>query len=164
MWVLPSSIMPAAISLRISVAVRGAMRLRQTAVPPVATSPSISTRSLIAMGMPCSGPTAWPERMALSAASAARRAFAALTVAKAWSLAPAVDPRQVVFDQIDRGKPARGDLGGQRVNREESGGGHGGCSVIGARLSSVSPALGSQLDDILREDHLLLPDQRRIVG
>ena len=78
--------MPAAISLRISVAVCGAIRLRQAAVPPMATSPSISTRSLIAIGMPCSGPTAWPERMALSAASAASRALAALTETKAWSL------------------------------------------------------------------------------
>ena len=78
--------MPAAMSLRTSVAVCGAMRLRQAAVPPIATSPSISTRSLIAIGMPCSGPTAWPARIALSTASAASRALAALTETKACSL------------------------------------------------------------------------------
>lgn len=91
--------MPAAMSLRTSVAVCGAMRLRQAAVPPIATSPSISTRSLIAIGMPYSGPTAWPARIALSTASAASRALAALTETKG------VQPR---FQALDARKRSTG--------------------------------------------------------
>ena len=72
--VLPRTIMPAAISLRASVAVAGERRSRHAIEPPVVTRPSRSIKSLSAIGTPCSGPTEWPERIALSAASAASRA------------------------------------------------------------------------------------------
>src|SRR5262245_21124291 len=84
--VLPMTIMPALISFRASVAVRLERRSRQTALPPVVTRPSSSIRSLRATGMPCSGPTPCPERMALWAASAASRASLANTSTKACSL------------------------------------------------------------------------------
>jgi hypothetical protein len=54
--VLPSTIMPCAISLCASVAVRVARRCAQASVPPVTTLPSSSTRSFSAIGTPCSGP------------------------------------------------------------------------------------------------------------
>ena len=60
-----------------SVAVTGETRSAHTFEPPVVTRPSRSTRSFSAMGTPCSGPTRWPERIALSAPSAASRASAA---------------------------------------------------------------------------------------
>ena len=85
--VLPSTIMPAAISRSASVAVTGEIRSFQTLEPPVVTRPCMSTRSLSAIGTPCSGPTRWPERMALSAASAASRASASCTAMKACSMA-----------------------------------------------------------------------------
>ena len=75
--VLPSTIIPAETTRRASVAVVGDTRFAQTFEPPVVTRPSRSTRSLSAIGTPCSGPTAWPERIARSAASAASRASAA---------------------------------------------------------------------------------------
>jgi hypothetical protein len=74
--VLPSTIMPALIKRSARVAVTGDTRLAHTFDPPVVTRPSRSTRSLSAIGTPWSGPTRWPERMALSAASAAIRASA----------------------------------------------------------------------------------------
>jgi hypothetical protein len=74
--VLPSTIIPAAMRRSASVAVTGDTRLAQTFEPPVVTRPSRSTRSLRAMGTPCSGPTRCPAREALSAASAASRASA----------------------------------------------------------------------------------------
>src|SRR5262249_22965471 len=73
-WVLPMTIMPAALALRTTVAVVWETRSSQTLDPPVVTRPSISTRSFNAIGIPCSGPTECPARIALSAASAARRA------------------------------------------------------------------------------------------
>ena len=75
-WVLPRTIMPAAMSRSASVAVTGDTRSTHTFDPPVVTRPSRSTRSLSAMGTPWSGPTRWPARMARSAASAASRASA----------------------------------------------------------------------------------------
>ena len=114
--------MPAAISLRVKVAVCGAIRSRQAAVPPIATSPSISTRSLIAIGMPCRGPTAWPERIALSAASAARRALAALTETKACSLGSRRSIRARYSSTRSTGDRRRsGDLGRLSVDRKERG-------------------------------------------
>ncbi len=55
-WVLPMTIMPAATSFRARVAVVFETRSFHTLVPPVVTRPSMSTRSLTAIGMPCSGP------------------------------------------------------------------------------------------------------------
>ena len=63
-WVLPSTIMPCAISRRARVAVRSALRSRHASQPPVTVLPSISIRSFNAIGTPCSGPTAWPARIA----------------------------------------------------------------------------------------------------
>ena len=126
MWVLPRLIMPAAMSLHISVAVCGAIRLRQAAVPPIATSPSISTRSLIAIGMPCSGPTAWPARIALSAEFGGESSVGG--VDRDESLQPgfqALDARDALVHQIDRRQAARANLRGQRVDGTEGGGGHG---------------------------------------
>ena len=77
MCVLPSTIIPAAMSRWASVAVTGETRMAQACEPAVVTRPASSTVSLSAMGMPCSGPTRCPARMALSAASAASRASAA---------------------------------------------------------------------------------------
>ena len=74
--VLPRTIMPAAMSRSARVAVTGDTRSAHTLEPPVVTRPSRSTRSLSAMGTPWSGPTRCPERIARSAASAARRASA----------------------------------------------------------------------------------------
>ena len=65
---------PARRSARAKVAVAGERRSRHTIEPPVVTRPSMSIRSFSAIGTPCSGPTAWPARIALSAASAASRA------------------------------------------------------------------------------------------
>ncbi len=74
--VLPRTIMPAAMSREASVAVTDEMRSLQAFDPPVVTRPSSSTMSLSAIGTPWSGPTRWPERIARSALSAARRASA----------------------------------------------------------------------------------------
>ena len=76
-WVLPRTIMPAAMARSASVAVVGDTRLAHTFEPPVVTRPSRSTRSFRAIGTPWSGPTRWPERMARSAPSAAIRASSA---------------------------------------------------------------------------------------
>jgi hypothetical protein len=81
-WVLPSTIIPAAIARSARVAVTGETRSAQTFEPPVVTRPSRSTRSLSAMGTPWSGPTRWPERIARSAPSAAWRASSAYTAMK----------------------------------------------------------------------------------
>ncbi len=54
--VLPRTIMPAAMSRSASVAVTGDTRSAHTLEPPVVTRPSMSTRSLSAMGTPWSGP------------------------------------------------------------------------------------------------------------
>src|SRR6516164_5994213 len=75
--VLPITISPAAIRRRASVAVQRDCRFLHTSEPPVVTLPSISIRSLSAIGIPCRGPIACPERIALSAASAANRASSA---------------------------------------------------------------------------------------
>src|SRR5437899_3601787 len=72
--VLPITISPAAIRRCARVAVTADRRSRQTIEPPVVTRPSISTKSLSPIGIPCSGPIACPDRIALSAASAASRA------------------------------------------------------------------------------------------
>ena len=74
--VLPSTIIPAAMRRSASVAVTGDTRSAHTFDPPVVTRPWRSTRSLRAIGTPWSGPMRWPDRMALSAASAASRASA----------------------------------------------------------------------------------------
>ena len=76
-WVLPRTIIPAAMARSASVAVTGETRSAQTFEPPVVTRPSRSTRSFSAMGTPWSGPMRWPERIARSAPSAARRAWSA---------------------------------------------------------------------------------------
>jgi hypothetical protein len=76
-WVLPSTIIPAAIARSARVAVAGETRLAQTFEPPVVTRPSRSTRSFSAIGTPWSGPMRCPERIARSAPSAARRASSA---------------------------------------------------------------------------------------
>ena len=76
-WVLPSTIMPCPIMRRAIVAVTAERRARWAAEPPMVIRPSSSTRSFSATGTPCSGPTAWPERIALSAASAPSRASSA---------------------------------------------------------------------------------------
>ena len=55
--VLPSTIMPAAMTRSARVAVTGETRSAQNFEPPVVTRPSRSTRSLRAIGTPCSGPT-----------------------------------------------------------------------------------------------------------
>src|SRR6266403_3499970 len=49
-WVLPSTIIPAAIARSARVAVAGETRAAHTFEPPVVTRPSRSTRSLSAMG------------------------------------------------------------------------------------------------------------------
>ena len=51
-WVLPRTIIPAAISRSARVAVTGDTRSAQTFDPPVVTRPSRSTRSLSAIGTP----------------------------------------------------------------------------------------------------------------
>ena len=76
-WVLPSTIMPCAIIRLATVAVTLERRSRCAAEPPIVIRPSTSMRSLRTTGTPCSGPTAWPERIALSAPSAASLASAA---------------------------------------------------------------------------------------
>src|SRR5438093_2671743 len=77
--VLPRTIIPAPMSRSASVGGTGDTRSAHTFAPPVVTRPSSSTRSLSAMGTPWSGPTRWPARMALSAASAASRASVSYT-------------------------------------------------------------------------------------
>ena len=95
--------MPAAISLRISVAVCGATRLRQAAVPPMATSPSISTRSLIAIGMPCSGPTAWPDADGLVRGLGGKPGVGGVDRDEGVELGlQPFDARQVFVHEIDR--------------------------------------------------------------
>ena len=71
---LPMTIIPASISRRASVAVVGEMRFSQCLLPIVVTRPSMSMMSFSAIGTPCQGPTAWPARIALCAASARARA------------------------------------------------------------------------------------------
>ncbi len=73
--VLPSTISPWLTRRRTIVAVAVARWFSRLAEPPVVIRPSISMMSLIAIGMPCK--SAWPERMALSAASATSRASGA---------------------------------------------------------------------------------------
>ena len=112
-WVLPITIIPAAIRRRASVAVSVDRRSCQTCEPPVVTRPSISIRSLSAIGMPCSGPIAWPDRIALSAASAASRASAGVDLDKGVQLLVVRgDAREQRLDQFDRREPAGADLGG----------------------------------------------------
>src|SRR5690242_9580271 len=107
--------MPAAVNLRASVAVWGATRLRQAAVPPMATSPSISTRSLIAIGTPCSGPMAWPARIALSAASAASLALVALIETNACSLGSRRSMRARYSSTRSTGDKRRAAISADRV-------------------------------------------------
>jgi hypothetical protein len=75
--VLPSTIMPALISLRASVAVCGETRFSHTFEPPVVTRPSMSMMSFSATGMPWNGPIRCPAAIAWSAACAARIASSA---------------------------------------------------------------------------------------
>ncbi len=75
--VLPSTIMPAEMSLRASVAVRGETRFSQAFEPPVVTRPFMSMMSFSATGTPWNGPMRWPEAIASSAAWAARNASSA---------------------------------------------------------------------------------------
>ena len=75
------------------VAVRVAIRARWAAEPPMVMRPSMSIRSFNAIGTPCRGPTAWPERIARSAPSAASRASSAKTSVKAWSFGSRVAMR-----------------------------------------------------------------------
>ena len=49
------------------------------------------------------------------------------------------DAGQQFVDQIDRERAARGDFGGQGVDGEESGGGHGGGSVTATMVAPVAP-------------------------
>ena len=79
------TISPAATKRWASVAVQADRRSRHTCEPPVVTRPSISIRSLSAIGIPCSGPMACSDRIALSAASAASRASSPYTSAEACS-------------------------------------------------------------------------------
>ena len=71
---LPMTITPASISRRARVAVVGDTRPAQCLLPPVVMRPSMSMMSFSAIGTPCQGPTPWPARIALWAASAAASA------------------------------------------------------------------------------------------
>ena len=72
--VLPSTIIPAASSRSITVAVVVPTRVDHAWGPTAPSLPSISQRSFTAMGKPCSGPTGHPDRWIRSAASAAASA------------------------------------------------------------------------------------------
>jgi hypothetical protein len=78
--------MPCAIRRCASVAVRVAWRDFHASQPPVTTLPFNSIKSFSAIGIPCSGPTEWPARIAASAARAARRASWAYTSTNACRL------------------------------------------------------------------------------
>ena len=84
--------------------------------------PSMSMMSLIAIGTPCKGPSAWPERMAWSAASAASRACRCIDLDEGMQLRIVRrDPRQQCIHQIDRRQAPRRDLPRQDMRGSETG-------------------------------------------
>ena len=87
----------------------------------------------MAIGMPCSGPTAWPDRMALSRGLGGEPGVGGVDRDEGVELGfQPFDAGQVFVDQIDGGEVAGGDVGGQGVDGKRSGGGHG---VVPGRLA-----------------------------
>src|SRR5438128_3485464 len=105
--VLPSGIMPAASRWSAALAVSAAMPCGRAFDPAVVLRPRICTRSLIAIGSPCSGPRAAPERRSRSALAAAARASSRYTSMKAyrWLSSAAMRARYVATISRDEAAP-----------------------------------------------------------
>jgi len=118
--------MPAAASLRIRVAVYGAMRLRQAAEPPLATSPTISTRSLDRNW------NAVQRADSFAGANRLLRRFSGQprigSVDRDESVQPGLQPldaSKAFLHQVDRRQASRSNLRGQYMGGTKGSGGHG---------------------------------------